>query len=160
MHTSTPDETWTMFKNMISAAEKKSIKLTKEHLVAEAILMLIAGTDTTAAALAVTLHYLLQQPKMYRKLQEEVQSVMPGPNTRPRIEALDTLPFLDACIKEGLRISCPSRMRLPRTVPEEGWKFKGHFFPPGVCLLCFFCQVIFNQFLDNCEHVTSISAPQ
>lgn len=121
-----------MFKNMISAAEKKSLQLTKEHLVSEAIVMLVAGTDTTAASLAVSLHYLFQQPETYRKLQEEIQSVMPELNSKPKIQTLDTLPFLDACIKEGLRISCPSRTRLPRTVPQEGWKFKDYYFPPGV----------------------------
>lgn len=140
---------------MISAAEKRSIKLSKEHLVAEAIVMLVAGTDTTAAALAVTLHHLLQRPEMYRKLQNEVQSVMSGLNSIPKIQSLDTLPFLDACIKEGLRLSCPSRMRLPRTVPEEGWKFKGHYFPPGVRPLSFRFKIT-NQFSDNCKHITSV----
>ena len=129
MHTM---DTWTMFKNMISAAEKVDTQLEKEHLVSEAIVMIVAGTDTTAAALAVTLHHLVKLPRVYRKLQEEVRTIMPTLNSRPSIEELDSLPFLDACVKEGLRISCPSRMRLPRTIPEGGWTFKGHFFPAGV----------------------------
>ncbi len=131
MHAS---ETWTMFKNMISSAEKTSTVLTKEHLISEAIVMIVAGTDTTASALAVNLHHLLQQPEVYRKLQDEVRTVMPKLDSRPAIQDLDALPFLDACIKEGLRISCPSTVRLPRTVPEGGWTFKGHYFPPGVRL--------------------------
>ena len=124
--------TWTMFQNMISSSEKTSTKLTKEHLVSEAILMFVAGTDTTAATLAVTLHHLLQDPVAYRRLQEEVQAVMPSLDSRPPIQDLDALPFLDACIKEGLRLTCPSRVRLPRSVPEGGWTFKGHYFPPKV----------------------------
>ncbi|KFZ25402.1 hypothetical protein V502_00123 [Pseudogymnoascus sp. VKM F-4520 (FW-2644)] len=125
------NDTWTMFKNMISTAEKKSTELTKEHLISEAIVMIVAGTDTTAAALAVGLHRLLQQPEVYQKLQEEVRTVMPALDSRPPVQELDALPFLDACIREGLRISCPSRTRLPRTVPKGGWKFKGHYLPPG-----------------------------
>jgi hypothetical protein len=121
-----------MFKNMMSSAAKISTKLTKDHLTSEAIVMIVAGTDTTASTLALSLHHLLQQPEVYRKLQDEIRTVMPTLDSRPPIEELDSLPFLDACIKEGLRISCPSRVRLPRTVPEGGWTFKGHYFPAGV----------------------------
>lgn len=125
-------ETWTMFKNMLSSAAKSSTVLDKEHLISEAIVMLVAGTDTTASALALSLNHLLQQPEVYRKLQDEVRTVMPTVDSRPAVEELYALPFLDACIKEGLRISCPSRVRLPRTVPEGGWTFKGQYFPAGV----------------------------
>lgn len=121
-----------MFKNMISAADKTSTELTKEHLISEAILMFVAGTDTTAAALAINLHQLLQQPELYQKLQAEVRTVMPALDTRPTIQDLDSLPLLDACVKESLRITAPSRVRMPRTVPEGGWTFKGQHFPAGV----------------------------
>lgn len=124
-----------MFKNMMSAAEKKSRKLTKEHLISEAIVMFVAGTDTTAAALAVTLHHLLQQPDIYRRLQDEVRTVMPTPDSRPTVPELEALPFLNACAKEGLRISCPSRTRLPRTVPASGWSFGGHYLPAGASFI-------------------------
>lgn len=117
MHAS---NTWTMFKNMIASAEKKSQTLSKEHLIAEAIVMIVAGTDTTAVALSTTLHKLLQMPELYHKLQEEVWTIMPSIESQPAFDKFDTLPLLDACLKEGLRISCPSRVRLPRTVPAEG----------------------------------------
>ena len=42
------------------------------------------------------------------------------------------MPFLGACVREGLRITCPSRVRMPRTVPEAGWAFRGHHYPPKV----------------------------
>ncbi|KAF3010218.1 hypothetical protein E8E15_001657 [Penicillium rubens] len=122
---------WTMFKNMISMAEKKSTQLTKEQLVSEGMLMIVAGTDTTATSLSVTLHNLLQQPETYKKLQDEIRTAMPTMDSRPTIQVLDTLPFLDACVKEGLRLACPSHTRLPRTVPSDGWYFKKHYFPYG-----------------------------
>ncbi|KAE8382393.1 cytochrome P450 [Aspergillus bertholletiae] len=124
-------DTWTMFKNMIASAGKKSQTLSKEHLIAEAIVMIVAGTDTTAVALSTTLHKLLQMPEIYQKLQDEIRTIMPSINSQPAFDKLDALPLLDACLKEGLRISCPSRVRLPRTVPAEGWTFKGYHFPPG-----------------------------
>ncbi|KAJ5915766.1 hypothetical protein N7454_010907 [Penicillium verhagenii] len=94
--------TGTMFSNMISMAEEKSVQLTKEQLVSDGMLMIVAGTDTTATSLSVTLHNLLQQPETYRKLQDEVCTIMPTVNSRPTIQVLDALPFLDACVKEGV----------------------------------------------------------
>ncbi|KAL2827913.1 cytochrome P450 [Aspergillus pseudoustus] len=108
---------WTMFKDMVSRAEKSGgAPLTADHLVAEGMLMIVAGTDTTAASLSVTLHSLLQQPDAYKRLQEEIQTIMPAMHSRPTIQALDALPFLDACLKEGLRICSPVQCRLPREV--------------------------------------------
>lgn len=122
---------WTLFKGMVSRAEK-STPLTKEHVVGEGMLMIVAGTDTTAASLSLTLHSLLQQPDTYKRLQDEIRTVMPLLDSRPTIQSLDTLPFLDACLKEGLRISSPVQCRLPREVPANGWNYKGQYFPPGV----------------------------
>lgn len=154
---------WTMFSNMISSAEKASTKLTKDHLVSEAILMFVAGTDTTATSLTFTLHHLLQDPVAYRRLQEEVKTVLPSLDSRPPFQDLDALPFLDACIKEGIRMACPSRSRLPRSVPEGGWTFKGHYFPPKVSSFmspfAIFSLVI-NRWLtsptDNCQPLAPV----
>lgn len=42
-----------------------------------------------------------------------------------------TLPYLSAVVKEGLRISMANPTRLPREVPPEGWSFGGYRFPAG-----------------------------
>ena len=123
---------WTMFGNMISAAAKASIDIAKDHLIEEGIVMFVAGTDTTATSLTFTFHHLLQQPQVYRKLQEEIRTITPTLDSRPTVEELDNLPFLNACVREGLRISSPSRFRMPRTVPDGGWTFKDQYFPPNV----------------------------
>lgn len=98
-----------MFKNMVSAAEKRSIELTKGYLISEAIVMFVDRTDTTTAVLAVTLDHLLQQSDTCWRLQDEVRNSMPTLDARLTIPELDDLPFLNAFVKEGLQISCPSR---------------------------------------------------
>ncbi|OHW94810.1 trichodiene oxygenase [Colletotrichum incanum] len=105
------------------------IPFSDAHLVEEGVLMLVAGTDATAVSLATTMHYVLQQPELYEKLWEEVQHVIG--DSRPLFNDLDAFPLLDACIKEGLRLSCQVRARMPRVVPEDGWTFNGQFFKPG-----------------------------
>ncbi|EFX00361.1 cytochrome p450 monooxygenase [Grosmannia clavigera kw1407] len=127
-----PDNTkWTLFGAMVETAKKHGITLSNEHLVSEGILMLVAGTDTTAIALSTTTHNLIRRPELFEKLRQEIMTVAPTLDSRPKYSDLDALPFLDACVKEGLRISSPVRGRLPRVVPKEGWTFKGRFFKPG-----------------------------
>jgi benzoate 4-monooxygenase len=41
------------------------------------------------------------------------------------------LPYLDACINEGLRLHSTSSIGLPRIVPEGGLTILGQFFPEG-----------------------------
>ena len=114
------DRGWIMFGSMLSSAAKSSREIDNNRLIEEGIVMFVAGTDTTAAILAVTSHHLLQQPELYRRLQEEVVTVMPTRDSRPTIEELDSLPLLHACIREGLRVTGPSRTRMPRTIPTDG----------------------------------------
>ena len=44
---------------------------------------------------------------------------------------IQTLPYLRGVIKEGLRLAMANPSRLPRVVPESGWKFGGFHFPAG-----------------------------
>lgn len=42
-----------------------------------------------------------------------------------------TLPYLQACIKEGLRLFPPVTGLMPKVVPPEGDTFNGVFIPGG-----------------------------
>ncbi|KAJ5163335.1 Cytochrome P450 [Penicillium coprophilum] len=49
----------------------------------------------------------------------------------PQWHELQNLPFLDACIKEPLRLDAPFAMPLERVVPAEEATICGHFYPGG-----------------------------
>lgn len=49
------------------------------------------------------MYYLLKTPPVYKKLQEEIDTVV-GRNGRLHIEHLAKLPYLNACIRESLRL--------------------------------------------------------
>ncbi|KAI1847952.1 hypothetical protein JX266_006065 [Neoarthrinium moseri] len=107
------------------------IQLRDEHLIAEGILMIIAGTDTTAVTLSTATYHLIKNPEIFERLRQEVAPFMPNKDARPSFNDLDHLPLLDACLKEGMRLSSPVRSRLPRVVPKDGWTSHGRFYKPG-----------------------------
>lgn len=40
-------------------------------------------------------------------------------------------PYLRGVVREGLRLSMANPIRLPRLVPEGGWRYHDYFFPAG-----------------------------
>ncbi|KXX74701.1 Pisatin demethylase [Madurella mycetomatis] len=82
--------------------------LSREEVEAEALVHLLGGTDTTAGALRNTVFFLATCPAAYRRLQDEIDSVA-GRVTRPVIADAECkeLKFLQACIKESLRLWPP-----------------------------------------------------
>jgi hypothetical protein len=80
-----------------------------KHLLDEAITLLFAGQDTSAATLSWTLHLLSLYPAVQTKLAEEVLSRLEvmGADQRDQPltrKALACMPYLDAVVKESMRL--------------------------------------------------------
>jgi cytochrome P450 len=93
-----------------------------------------AGTETTAWTLSVTMFYLLKEPAKLQRLTNELRKANPTTSTE-----LEQLPYLNAVVQEGLRLSYGVSHRLPRIAPDETLSFvdsgKTWLIPPGVCSL-------------------------
>lgn len=108
----------------------------------DAQVTVIAGTLTTASALSYTLFSLLSQPSLLRRLRSELETAIPNPKRIPQLATLEQLPFLTACIKEGLRLSNGVSTRLQRIDPDNPVVFtdrtrnigKRYILPPGTPL--------------------------
>jgi cytochrome P450 len=94
----------------------------------------IAGSDTTGITLAAALYYLMRNPESMRKLQYEFdEATRRGELSQPATYAeASKLSYLQAVIKETLRIHPAVGMLLSRVVPEGGKELAGHYFPAGV----------------------------
>jgi cytochrome P450 len=94
---------------------------------------LVAGVDTTGDTLCFTM-WSLSRPEyagVQEKLFEELKSIdFPGDGV-PSIQKIDALPYLDAVIKEGLRLFAAIPMTLFREVPAEGKSIYGYVLPGG-----------------------------
>lgn len=71
---------------------------------------ILAGSDTTAAAIRAILLYVMSHPRVYAKLQAEIdESVKAG--TAPASPGIISdaevrrLPYLGAVVREGMRVS-------------------------------------------------------
>lgn len=92
---------------------------------------MIAGTETTATLLSGLTFYLLKSPEKLAKLTNEVRSAFTHPSDM-KMEALAALPYLNACMKEALRVYPPVPTALPHMTPSNGSTICGQFIPPGV----------------------------
>ncbi|KAL4732999.1 cytochrome P450 [Aspergillus similis] len=88
-----------------------------ERLWQEGQIVVGAGTETTARALSVTLFYLLDNPRIMRHLQEELERTIPDAAQSVTWQQLEQLPYLSAVICEGLRLSYGVSSRLQRINP-------------------------------------------
>ena len=92
----------------------------------EAQLLVAAGLTTTAWALSVTVYYITKSSFVYQELRRELTAIMPDkPSTPPDWADVERLPYLNACIREGLRLSHGVTARSPRlwekTLEYQGW---------------------------------------
>lgn len=71
----------------------------EEYAVDQILSVLIAGRDTTAAAITAAFYFLARDPAAVEKLRSEVCSV---PDERPTWEQLKQLKYLNNVIKEGM----------------------------------------------------------
>ncbi|CAI7645479.1 unnamed protein product [Penicillium manginii] len=116
--------------------------LSGDELRSEALEQILAGSDTTAGAIRGSLLHIMTNPRVYHKLQHEIDnSVASGlvPN-KGIITTGQTkqLPYLQAVIREALRVWPPVANIFSRDVPPGGDTVivdgESVFLPGGSCI--------------------------
>ncbi|WYZ41627.1 hypothetical protein EsH8_V_000522 [Colletotrichum jinshuiense] len=104
--------------------------LTQEEAESEILLQIIAGSDTTATVIRATILHITTNPRVLGKLLAEIFS---ADATRPVIADAEArnLVYLQAVIKEGLRIFPPATGIMSKETPAAGDTWKGRFIPGG-----------------------------
>ena len=107
--------------------------LTEAESAGEALLQVLAGSDTSATTIRIVLLSLLSNPHAYSALQSEIDSAIAANKISSPIKDSEArnLPYLQAVIKEGLRILPPAAGAGYRTVPPGGDTINGMFIPAG-----------------------------
>lgn len=91
-----------------------------------------AGAETTASTLAITIYMLISNPHALATLRQELESAkLESPST---FQSVNKLAYLDAVIKESMRMSPVTVSPLEREVPEGGAHIAGVFIPAGTAV--------------------------
>lgn len=115
----------TIFHSVLSSKlpehEKSVLRLSDDAQV-----LMMAGTLTTAWVLELTMFWLLALPAVSQKLKDELSTTIPYPQDVGNIPlpVLEQLPYLNAVMKEGLRLTYGVSCRLARIDPENVMVFR------------------------------------
>ncbi|KAJ6118935.1 hypothetical protein N7471_013555 [Penicillium samsonianum] len=127
-----PPHTTTILQHLLSPQSyPDGVVPTSAQIYEETQTQIFAGTDTTGITLMYGTFCLLRSPKSYYKLKQELRTSWPDPSETPTFVVLEKMPYLNAVIKESLRIASVATGTLPRVVPPSGAKIAGHFIPGG-----------------------------
>ncbi|MCJ1258853.1 hypothetical protein MMC24_006687 [Lignoscripta atroalba] len=118
-------------KDMLGSFLERGLSL--DNIETELIISLVAGSDTTSTSVQATLFAIISDPRVYKKLQLEIDAaVSQGKVSSPiRDNEARQHPYLQACILEGLRKHPPVSQLRERMVPPEGDEIDGYRIPGG-----------------------------
>lgn len=93
-----------LFSHIVHESGMPKSELTEDRLAKEAQAMLGGGTVSPARTMSFASYYILSRPDLKARLQAELADTMAEwPQRVPTWEQLESLPLLQAIIKESLR---------------------------------------------------------
>ncbi|PSR75283.1 cytochrome P450 [Coniella lustricola] len=118
-------------KDMLSSWMKHG--LTQTQCDAESLLALVAGSETSASVIRMTLLCLLTNPAAYRRLQETVRETLKRGDVSEPISFAQAkaIPYVKAVVYEGMRMRPGTQGTFPKIVPPQGETVQGGVFLPG-----------------------------
>lgn len=113
---------------------QKPEEMTKDIIISTCSQNIAAGSDTTGISLTTALCNFAKDPSATEKLLKEVEQYYPSRNPSDLFTFKETqyLKYLQAAIKESLRLHPATGMPLGRRIPKEGAILAGRYFPEGV----------------------------
>ncbi|XP_036923623.1 cytochrome P450 3A19-like [Sturnira hondurensis] len=102
------------------------------ELIAQSIIFIFAGYETTSTSLSFLMYLLATHPDVQQKLQEEIDATFPN-KAPPTYDAMVQMEYLDMVLNESLRLF-PVLGRLER-VCKKDVKINGVFIPKGTVVI-------------------------
>jgi len=103
--------------------------VSEEQVTGQGIIFFVAGFETTANTLTTLCYHLVKNPDVLETLQEEIDNMLLENENRIDHETVSSMPYLEACIKEDLRM-CPPVARNDRTCSKD-FQYKNINIPRG-----------------------------
>ena len=102
--------------------------------------MIGGGVETTAFALSIATFHVINTPRIYERLHNDLVKAFPNRATL-ELYPLEQMPYLKAIIMESVRLSYGLSARNPRT-HSTPLQYKEWVIPPRTCIVSCrsFCQ--------------------
>ncbi|CAH1443834.1 unnamed protein product [Lactuca virosa] len=110
---------------------KAEIKITRDHIKALILDFFTAATDTTAISIEWTLVELINNPKVLERARKEIDQVIGNKRVVQESDA-PNLPYIQAIIKETLRLHPPIPMLIRKSITDV--IVQGYEIPAGTML--------------------------
>ena len=105
-------------------------RLSDEEVVAQSVVFLLAGYETSSNTLAFTLYYLVVNPEMQEKLRTQIREALETNAKKGCLyDIVKNIDYLDCVIKESQRL-CPPAIHVNRECHED-FDLSGIHIPAG-----------------------------
>ncbi|KAF7315571.1 hypothetical protein MIND_00072400 [Mycena indigotica] len=112
-----PKETRDLWYHLMDEDDHEKVKPTLPEVLVDGVFTVVAGSDALSVALNAFMWCMLSHPDIYARVQAEVDSVYPDPQTLFDSEKHGELKLLTACFHESLRLYPPVPSGGSRQVP-------------------------------------------
>jgi len=103
--------------------------ISEDQITGQGIIFFTAGFETTANTLTTLCYNLVKNTQVLETLQEEIDNMLSENDDRIDHETVSAMPYLEACLKENLRM-CPPVARNDRTCSKD-FQYKNIKIPGG-----------------------------
>ena len=118
-----------MMNANVETTEEQASRLTDDEIVAQCVLFLLAGFETSSNTLGFTLYYLAVNPDIQDKLRTEIKDAIESNAKKPLYDVAQHIEYLDCVIKESQRLS-PTLAQVNRECSED-YDLNGIHIPAG-----------------------------
>ncbi|GAB1315668.1 Cytochrome P450 monooxygenase andK [Madurella fahalii] len=131
-----------LLSKFLAAREARPEFMTDTLVQTMAVSMAFAGSETTAISLSAVFYYLLKTPRALARLRREIDDAAREGRFSDYETGLvtwhesQTLPYLDACVKEAFRLHPAPGLPMERIVPEGGLEIAGRWVKGGTIVGC------------------------
>ena len=137
----TPTDRPDFMFHFLRHAEKE--QLSTPVIEAQATVVILAASETSVVALTAAAYHILSNNDVYKRLCHEIRSTFATAAEIKLQDVLSKLPYLDAVIKETLRIHTPLANGFTRVVPDVGGvMISGNLVPQNVRTLFHQSQIL------------------
>ncbi|KAI0202517.1 cytochrome P450 [Astrocystis sublimbata] len=123
-----------LLDRFLEAREDFPVALNGSGIVSMLMSTISGAGDTTATTISAMLFLLLKNPETLKKLEAELTDA--GIREVPAFAEVGKLPYLNAVVRETMRVYTAITFPMERLVPEGGAEIAGTYFPAGTSVGC------------------------